>query len=151
MLKRLRASLANPSSIPQYKNDNIFLVLLYMFVLCFIAALPVLVYSVKKSGVNSQTKYEIRELLTENRDDVIKGEIENNTLTITNEVEEIGKEAFKNCTNLTTVTIERPTYIYTIGENCFYNCLKLVFNALCFIISIPFSISLLIYIFELLV
>lgn len=87
MLKRLRASLANPSSIPQYKNDNIFLVLLYMFVLCFIAALPVLVYSVKKSGVNSQTKYEIRELLTENRDDVIKGGIENNTLTITNEVE----------------------------------------------------------------
>ena len=47
------------------------------------------------------------------------------TVTMTNEVEEISKEAFKNCTNLTTVTIQNPTYIYTIGENCFYNCLKL--------------------------
>ena len=87
MLKRIRASLANPSSIPQYKDDNIFLVLLYMFVLCFIATLPTLVSSVKKSGANSSTKYEIRELLVENRDEVIHGNIENNTLTITNEVD----------------------------------------------------------------
>ena len=86
MLKRIRASLANPSSIPQYKDDNIFLVLLYMFVLCFIAALPVLVTSVRKSGADSSTKYEIRELLVENRDEVIHGSIENNTLTITNDV-----------------------------------------------------------------
>ena len=37
MLKRLRASLANPSSIPQYRKDKIFLVLLYMVILSFIA------------------------------------------------------------------------------------------------------------------
>lgn len=87
MLKRLRASLANPSSIPQYKNDNIFLVLLYIVILSFIAALPVLITSVRTNGASASTKYQIRELLVENRDSFLEGNITDNTLTITNEVE----------------------------------------------------------------
>lgn len=87
MLRRLRASLANPSSISDYKNDNLFLVLLYMIVFCFLATLPVLITSVKTKGTSYTTKYQVRELLVENRDNVIKGGISENTLTITNEVE----------------------------------------------------------------
>lgn len=87
MLRRLRASLANPSSIPEYKNDNIFLVLLYMIVFCFLATLPILITSVKTSGTSYSTKYQVRELLVENRDNVIQGGISDNTLTITNKVE----------------------------------------------------------------
>ena len=87
MLKRLRASLANPSSIPQYKNDNIFLVLLYIVILSFIAALPVLITSVRTNGASASTKYQIRELLVENRESFLEGNITDNTLTITNEVE----------------------------------------------------------------
>lgn len=87
MLKRLRASLANPSSIPQYKNDNIFLVLLYIVILSFIAALPVLITSVRTNGASASTKYQIRELLVENRDSFLEGNITDNTLTITNNVE----------------------------------------------------------------
>jgi len=87
MLKRLRASMANPSAIPQYKGDNVLLVLLYIIVLSFIAALPVLIKSVKTSGASVATKYEIREILIENRDDFIEGNINDNTLTITNKVE----------------------------------------------------------------
>ena len=87
MLKRIRASLANPSSIPQYKNDIIFLVLLYIVILSFIAALPVLITSVRTNGASASTKYQIRELLVENRDSFLEGNITDNTLTITNKVE----------------------------------------------------------------
>ena len=87
MLKRLRASLANPSSIPQYRHDNVFLVLLYMVILSFIATLPILITSVRTSGASVTTKYQVRELLVENRDFFLEGGIDNNTLTITNEVE----------------------------------------------------------------
>lgn len=87
MLKRLRASLANPSSISQYRNDNVVLVILYVVLLSFIATLPILVKSIRISGTSVTTKMEIREVLIENRDDFIKGGIDNNTLTITNETE----------------------------------------------------------------
>jgi len=87
MLKRLRASLANPSSIPQFRKDNVILVILYIFVLSFIVTLPTLISSVGTSGASVSTKYAIRELLLENKDSFLEGNITNNTLTITNNAE----------------------------------------------------------------
>lgn len=83
MFRRIKASLANPSSISLFRKDNVGLVLIYIFILCLIAALPTLVFNVKKTNVSDSTKYEIRMALVENRDDIIKGYISDNTLTIT--------------------------------------------------------------------
>lgn len=87
MLKRIKASLANPSSIPLFRKDNIFLVLLYLVVLSFITTLPGLISSVRQKGVGSTTKYEIRTVLVENRESLMKGEIIDNTITLTNKVD----------------------------------------------------------------
>lgn len=83
MLRRIKASLANPSSISLFRKDKVGLVLIYIFLLCFIATLPTLISNVKQSNVNDNTKYDIRIVLVENRDDIIKGSITDNTLTIT--------------------------------------------------------------------
>ena len=87
MFKRIKASLANPSSISLFRKDYIGLVLIYIFILCFIATLPTLISNVKQTNVSDNTKYEIRMALVENRDNVIKGSINDNTLTITEEHE----------------------------------------------------------------
>ena len=82
MFRRLKASLANPSSIPLYRKDNIFLVLLYILALCFIATLPTLVDTIRSKEVSEETKFTIREVLVENRNEFLNGKIENNTLTV---------------------------------------------------------------------
>ena len=87
MLKRIKASLANPSSISLFRKDNIGLVLLYIFFLCFIASVPTLINSAKKNNISMQTKYQLREFMVEERKNFPKGTIENNTLTITSESE----------------------------------------------------------------
>ena len=83
MLRRIKASLANPSSISMFRKDKLGLVLIYIFLLCFIATLPTLIYGIKQDRVSDEAKYEIRIVLVENRDNIIKGNINDNTLTIT--------------------------------------------------------------------
>ncbi len=83
MFKRIKASLANPSSIPNYRKDNIGLVLLYIVLLCFLATIPTLIKSIKANSVSDEIKYQVREFLVESRYELPKGTIEDNTLTIT--------------------------------------------------------------------
>ena len=83
MLRRIKASLANPSSISLFRKDNVGLVLIYIFILCFIATLPTLISNVKQKNISDNTKYDIRMVLVENRDNIIKANITDNTLTIT--------------------------------------------------------------------
>ncbi len=87
MFRRIKASLANPSAIPNYRKDNIGLVLLYIIMLCFLAAIPTLIRSVKANNVSDEIKYQVREFLVEARYDLPKGTIEDNTLTITKKTE----------------------------------------------------------------
>ena len=87
MFKRIKASLANPSAISNYRGDNTGLVLLYIVILCLLASLPTLIKQVKTSNVSDETKYQVREFLVEARFDLPQGKIENNTLTITKKTE----------------------------------------------------------------
>ncbi len=87
MFRRIKASLASPSQISSFRKDNIGLVLLYIICLCFLVSIPTLIKSVKRNGIPEQTKLEIRSFLVENRNNLPKGTIENNTLTITEQKE----------------------------------------------------------------
>lgn len=119
MFKRIKASLANPSSIPYYKDDNFFLVLLYMIVLCFLAIIPTMVSGIKASGVDDSSRHEIREVLVENRDSLIQGGIVDNTLTITNTDAEGFIIGDRIGFILPTENVE-PTML--IQENVYYVC-----------------------------
>ena len=62
-----------------------------------------------------------------------KEEIEHVIIANTNRVKTIGEAAFKNCSNLTSVSI--PSNVTTIGEAVFKNCSKLKS------VSIPSSVT----------
>lgn len=82
MFRRIKASLANPSSISLYRLDNVFLALLYILSLCVIATIPTIISTVKTKGISEDTKYRIREVLVEERNEFYDGEINDNTLTV---------------------------------------------------------------------
>ena len=82
----------------------------------------------------SSTNVVIPEYINVNGEDIIVREIKNNafysndiitSVTIPNSVTTIGNDAFRDCSNLTTVTISENSNLTTIGSSAFFNCSSL--------------------------